>query len=173
MRPIGDPLRAHLDPSGPACQHQGLNPLEGKNKVLVAVQDKPKIVDKGKAKVVDTGKPKKVTYPIRTGGAFKIREIKVPTPPTLPIAPPVRKSPVVEKKVEKPSKVVRALKLLDEEEEPEAGGPVETLMKAIPRRFTHPEESVEVIEAPPIKKRKLTKVVESEVPTVQTCCSGG
>jgi hypothetical protein len=148
VRPIGDPLRARPDPSGHAANTRGSTPLKGKDKVPVATQNKPKIVDKGKAKVVDTGKPKKVTYPIQTGGAFKIREVKVPTPPTLPIAPPVRKSPVVEKKVEKPSKVGRALKLLDEEEGPEEGEPTKAPSKQVPEVHASAKKSVEVIEAP-------------------------
>jgi hypothetical protein len=57
----------------------------------LAAQVKPKVVNKGKAKVIDTGKSEKVKYPIMTGENFKIWEPKVPTPPTLPIAPPVKK----------------------------------------------------------------------------------
>jgi hypothetical protein len=64
----------------------------------------------------------------------------------------VRKSPVVEKKVEKPSKVARALKLLDEEEGPEAVEPAKAPPKQVP---------------PPLKKRKLKKATESEVPMVE------
>jgi hypothetical protein len=167
MRPIGDPLRARPDPSGPATNTRGSTPLKGKNKIPVAVQSKPKIVDKGKAKVVDTGKPKKVTYPIQTGGAFKIHERKVPTPLASPIVPPVKKSPVVEKKVEKPSKEARVLKLLDEKEGSEAGEPVKAPLKPVLEVHASAEESVEVIEVPPLKKRKLTKVAESEVPIIE------
>jgi hypothetical protein len=131
-RSIHDPLRARPDPSGPAANTRASTPQKGKNQAPVAAQIKPKIIDKGKAKVIDTGKPKKVSYPIQTGGDFKIREPKVPTPPTLPIAPPPKKNPLVEK-AEKPSKVARVLKLLDEEESPEAGRPVEAQPEPTPR----------------------------------------
>jgi hypothetical protein len=77
---------------------------------------KPKAIDKGKAKVVDTGKPAKAVYPVMTGGDFKIREPKVPTPPSLPINPPPKEG--LAKKPEETPKVARALKLLDEEESP-------------------------------------------------------
>jgi hypothetical protein len=172
MRPIGDPLRARPDPSGPAANTRGSTPLKGKNKVPVAVQSKPKIVDKGKAKVVDTGKPKKVTYPIQTGGAFKIHERKVPTPPALPIAPLVKKSPVVEKKVEKPSKVARVLKLLDEEEGSEAGEPAKALPKPVLEVHAHRRGVGQSYRGPPLKKRKLKKVAEPEVPIVEPAAPG-
>jgi hypothetical protein len=120
-RPIGDPLRARLDPSSPAANTRASVPQKGKNQAPLATQVKPKIVDKGKAKVIDTGKPEKVKYPIMTGGDFKIREPKVPTPPTH--TPPVKKDSLREK-AEKPSKVARVLKLLDKEESPKAGGTI-------------------------------------------------
>jgi hypothetical protein len=162
-RTIRDPLWARPDPSGPAANTRGSTPQKGKNQAPLAAQVKPKIVDKVKAKVIDTGKPKKATYPIQNDGVFKIWEPKVPTPPTLPIAPPAKKNPLGEK-AEKPSKVARVLKLLDEEESLEAGRPVGALPNPTPQVHTTVEESVEVIETPPVKKRKLTKVAESEVP---------
>jgi hypothetical protein len=133
----------------------------------LAAQVKLKIVDKGKAKVIDTGKPEKVKYPIMTGGDFKIREPKVPTPPPLPIAPPVKKDSLREK-AKKPSKVARVLKLLDEKESPEAGGAVKDQPQPTPQIQVAVEESVEVIEAPLAKKRKLTKVAGTKVPVVGT-----
>jgi hypothetical protein len=81
-----------------------------------------------------------------------------------------KKSSVVEKKVEKPPRVARVLKLLDEEEGSKAGGPVEALSKPIPQVCAPIEESVEVIEAL-VNKRKLTKVAESEVPIVEPTAS--
>jgi hypothetical protein len=53
-----------------------------------------------------------------TGGAFKIYERKAPIPPPSPAVPLAKKSPTMErkKKVEVPPRVVRALKLVDEEE---------------------------------------------------------
>jgi hypothetical protein len=172
MRLIGDPLQAHPNPSGPAANTRGSTPLKGKNKIPVAIQSKPKIVDKGKAKVVDSRKPKKVTYPIQTGGAFKIHERKAPTLLASPVVPSAKKSPIVEKKAEKPSRVARVLKLLNDEEGSEAGGPAEALLKPIPQVCAPTEESVEVIKAPPVKKRKLTKVVEPKIPIVEPAAPG-
>jgi hypothetical protein len=129
VRPIGDPLRVRADPNGPAANTRASTPRKGKGEAPLAAQVKPKVVDKGKAKVVDTGKPAKVVYPIMTGGDFKIREPKVPTPPSLPINPPAKKGLLVEKP-EKPPKVARVLKLLDEEESPKQVG--------LPRTFRDP-----------------------------------
>jgi hypothetical protein len=170
-RPIGDPLRARPDPSSPVANTRASVPQKGKNQAPLAAQVKTKIVDKGKAKVIDTGKPEKVKYLIMTGGDFKIREPKVLTPPTLPMAPPMKKDSLREK-AEKPSKVARVLKLLDEEESPEAGGAVKDQPQPTPQIQVAVEESVEVIEAPPVKKRKLTKVAGTEVPAVGTRCPG-
>jgi hypothetical protein len=69
------------------------------------------------------------------------------TPPTLPIAPPVKKGPSVGK-AEKPSKVARVLKLLNEKESPEAGGPV----KAQSEPTLQTQAAVEVIKAPPSRR---------------------
>jgi hypothetical protein len=167
VRPIGDPLRVRVDPNSPATYTRASTPRKGKNEAPLAVQVKPKVVDKGKAKVVDTGKPVKVTYPIMTGGVFKIREPKVLTPPSLPISPPVKKGPLVEKP-EKPHKAARVLKLLDEEESPEVGGPAKALSE--PAHWTHSvvEESVEVVKAPLVKKIRLTKAAGMDVPTAET-----
>jgi hypothetical protein len=124
---------------------------------------KPKVVDKGKAKVVDAGKPVKAVYPIMTGGNFKIREPRISTPPSLPVNPPAKEGLLVEKP-EKPPKVARALKLLDEEESLEAGGLVKDLPGSARKTHSAAEESVEVFEAPPIKRRKLTKAAGEDVP---------
>jgi hypothetical protein len=166
-RSIGDPLRVRLDPSGPAANTRASTPRKGKNEAPLAAQVKPKVVDKGKAKVVDTGKPEKVIYPIMTGGDFKIRKPKVPAPPTLPINPSVKKGPSVGKP-EKPPKAARVLKLLDKEESPEVGGPVKAHPEPAYRTHSAVEESVEVIKAPLVKKRKLTKVAGTDVPTAGT-----
>jgi hypothetical protein len=79
----------------------------------LGAQVKPKVVDKGKAKVADTGKPTKAVYPIMTGGDFKIREPKVPTPPSLPVNLSAKRG-LLEEKPKKPPKVARVLRLLDE-----------------------------------------------------------
>jgi hypothetical protein len=50
VRSIEDHLQALLDPSGPATNTRGSTPLKGKDKVPVAVQNKPKIVDKARLK---------------------------------------------------------------------------------------------------------------------------
>jgi hypothetical protein len=68
-----------------------------------------------------------------TGGAFKIHERKAPIPPASPAVPLAKKSPTVErkKKVEVPPRVVRALKLADEEESG-AKMPFEAAVKPTP-----------------------------------------
>jgi hypothetical protein len=160
-RPASDPLRARLDPegrldpSGPAANTRASTPQKRKGDSPLAAQVKPKAVDKGKAKVVDTGKPAKAVYPVMTGEHFKIRERKVPTPPSLPINPPPEEG--LAKKLEETPKVARALKLLDEEESPEAGGPAKDLPGPVPKTHSATDESVEVVEAPLAKKRKLTR----------------
>jgi hypothetical protein len=96
------------------------------------VGDKSKKVDKGKGKMVELEKPKKTTYPIQTCGTFKIREPKPPSPPILPIAPPIKKSPLVEgTRIEAHPRVTRALKLADEESEVEK--PIEGTPEQTPR----------------------------------------
>jgi hypothetical protein len=163
VRPIGDPLRVRVDLGGPAANTRASTPRKGKNEAPLAAQIKPKVVDKGKEKVVDTGKPAKVIYPIMTGGDFKIREPKVSTPPSLPVNPPTKRGPLVEKPV-KPPKAARVLKLQDEEESPEAGGPAKNLLDPTRRTHSAAEESVKVVEAPLVKKRRLTKAAGKDVP---------
>jgi hypothetical protein len=93
-------------------------------------KDKSKRVDKGKGILIEPEKPKKAVYPIRIGGDFKIQELRPLTPPVLPIASPAKKSPLVEKKnIEDHPKVVRVLKLVDEEE-----SEVEKPNEATPKR---------------------------------------
>jgi hypothetical protein len=168
-RPASDPLRARLDPegrldpSGPAANTRASTPQKRKGEANLAAQVKPKAVDKGKAKVVDTGKPAKAVYPVMTGGNFKIREPKIPTPPSLPINPPPKEG-LLAKKPEKPPKVARALKLLDEEESPEAGGPTKDLPGPTPKTHSATNESVEVVEAPLVKRRKLTRAAGGDAP---------
>jgi hypothetical protein len=43
IKPIGDPLRIRLDPIGPTANTRGSTPSKGKDKVHVAIQNKPKI----------------------------------------------------------------------------------------------------------------------------------
>jgi hypothetical protein len=169
-RPVGDPLRARLDPdgrldpSGPAANTRASTPRKGKGEAPLAAQVKPKVADKGKAKVIDTGKPTKAVYPIMTGGNFKIWEPKVPIPPSLPVNPPTKKGLLVDKP-EKPPRVARALKLLDEEESSKVGGPTKNLPGSARKTHSATEESVEVVEAPLVKRRKLTKAAGEDVPT--------
>jgi hypothetical protein len=170
-RPIGDPLRARPDPSSPAANTRASVPQKGKDQAPLAAQVKLKVVDKGKAKVIDTGKPEKVKYPIMTGGNFKIREPKVLTPPTLPIAPPVKKDSLREK-VEKPSKAARVLKLLDEEEGSEAGGAVKDQPQLTPQIQVAVEESVEVIEAPPRQEEEADEDGGDRSPSGRDGCPG-
>jgi hypothetical protein len=124
---------------------------------------KPRAIDKGKVKVVDAGKPAKAVYPVMTGGNFKIREPRIPTPPSLPINPPPNGGLPIQKP-EKPPRVARALKLLDEEESPETAGPAKDLPGSARKTHSATEESVEVVEAPLAKKRKLTRAAGDGAP---------
>jgi hypothetical protein len=172
-RPASDPIRARLDPegrldpSGPAANTRASTLQKRKGEALLAAQVKPKAVDKGKAKVVDTGKPAKAVYPVMTGGNFKIREPKISTPPSLPVNPPAKEGLLTEKP-EKPPKVARALKLLDEEESPEVGGPTKDLPGSARKTHSATDESMKVVEAPLVKKRKLTRAVGTGAPEAGT-----
>jgi hypothetical protein len=108
-------------------------------------------------------KPETVVYPIQTGGDFKIHESRAPTPPVFPIAPPTKKSPMVEKKnIEVPPKVVMALKLADEESDVEK--PIEATLEQTPLARVPAEESnVQVIEAPIVKMRKVKRVANERL----------
>jgi hypothetical protein len=67
-------------------------------------------------------------------------------------------------KPEKPPRVARSLKLFDEEESPEAGGPAKDLPGSARKTHSAAEESVEVVEASLVKRRKLTKAAGEDVP---------
>jgi hypothetical protein len=68
---------------------------------------------------------------------------------------------VERKKVEVPPKVVRALKLVDEEDESEAEKPTKAAPQTNPLAKIPAEKSnVQVIEAPLVKKRKLKRGTE-------------
>jgi hypothetical protein len=76
-------------------------------------------VDKGKGKLIEPEKPKKAApFLFQTSGAFKILE-KDLVPPTPPVFQPVKRGPAEKKKPVK--KMTRVLKLVNEEENPEAG----------------------------------------------------
>jgi hypothetical protein len=123
-------IRIPLDPSPPAANTRGATPRKDK---APTAGDKSTKVDKGKGKMVEPEKPKKTTYPIQTGGDFKIKEPRRPSPPVLPIAPPIRKSPLIEgTKTEVHLKVVRVLRLADEEES-KVEKPVEATPVPTPR----------------------------------------
>jgi hypothetical protein len=172
-------VRVPLDPSPPAANTRGATPRKGKAPVA---GDRSTKVDKGKGKMVEPEKPKKTTYPIQTGGVFKIREPRRPSPPVFPVAPP-KKSPLTEgTKTEAHPKVVRALKLADEELEteerveaapsltPRNEAPADTQgvkvpyegapKEVAPDRVPVEESDVEVIEAPLIRRRKLKRASE-------------
>jgi hypothetical protein len=173
-------VRVPLDPSPLAANTRGATPRKDK---APTAGDKSTKVDKGKGKMVEPKKPKKTTYLIQTGGDFKIREPRHPSPPVFLIALPIKKSPLTEEtKTEAHPKVVRALKLADEESETEK--PVEaapsptpcteapadmqgmkepyegTPKETAPDRVPVEESKVEVIEAPLIKRRKLKRASE-------------
>jgi hypothetical protein len=76
-------------------------------------------VGKSKGKLIELEKPKKAaTFLFQTGRAFKILE-KDPVPLTPPIVQPEKRGPAEKKKPVK--KMTRVLKLVNEEENPEAG----------------------------------------------------
>jgi hypothetical protein len=149
-------LRLPFDPSPPTANTRGATP----RKDQAQVTDKGKFakVDKGKGILIEPERLEKVVYPIQTGGVFKIREPRAPTPPA-------KKSHQVEKKnIGVSPKVVRALRLADKEE-----SDVEKTVEATPEqtplsKVPVDESDVQVIEAPLVKKRKLKRV---DKPTVQ------
>jgi hypothetical protein len=99
-----DLIKVPFDHSPPAANTRSATPRKDQAQTA---KDKSKKVDKGKGKIVEPEKPKKVVYPIQTGGVFKIREPRLPSPPVLPIASLAKKSPLVEKKnIGVPPKVV-------------------------------------------------------------------
>jgi hypothetical protein len=115
--------------------------------------------------VIEPEKPKKVVaFPLQTGRTFKISEPKASAPLASPVAPSAKKSSILKKKsLELPSRVARALKLVDEEDLD-----VEQHAEAALRPVPQVEESeVEVIEAPLVRKRKLKKVEEPAVPVIE------
>jgi hypothetical protein len=148
-------LRLPFDPSPPTANTRGATP----RKDQAQVTDKGKFakVDKGKGILIEPERPEKVVYPIQTGGVFKIREPRAPTPPA-------KKSPQVEKKnIGVSPKVVRALRLADKEE-----SDVEKTVEATPEqtplsKVPADESDVQVIEAPLVKKRKLKRVDEPTI----------
>jgi hypothetical protein len=104
-----------------------------KDQAQAADKGKSKKIDMGKSKIIELKKPKKVVYPIQTGGAFKIHERKAPTPSASLIVPPTKNSLAMgKKKVEVPSRVARALKLANEEDELEAERPIEAVFEPTP-----------------------------------------
>jgi hypothetical protein len=124
-------LRISVNPSPLATNTRGATTR--KDQAQAADNGESKKVDKGKGILIELKKPKKVVYPVQIGGVFKIHEWRAPTTPASPVVPPVKKSPLVEKKkVEVPSKVVRALKLIDEEDESEAEKPVKAIPESTP-----------------------------------------
>jgi hypothetical protein len=125
-------------------------------------------VDRGKGKMIEPEKPKKsAPIPLQTGGAFKIYKPTAQVSPAPPAAQPVKKSSIEKKKKKKkpaemPPREARMLKLVDEDEVPEVQQPLKAAPRPVPKVSTPVEESkVEVIEAPLVKKRKLTKAVEA------------
>jgi hypothetical protein len=70
--------------------------------------------------------------------------------------------------VEAPPKVARVLKLVDEEEDLEAKQPLEASPRLVSKVSAPIEElKVEVIEAPLVRKRKLTKMAGAVTPEVE------
>jgi hypothetical protein len=118
-------------------------------------------MDKGKGKMIEPEKPKKAAaFPLQTGGVFKIYDTD-PAPPASVVAPSVQRA---RNPIEAP-RVARVLKLVDEEEEVEAEKPVEVASVPAPKISNPREDSeVEVIEAPLMRKRTLTKAVDVAAP---------
>ena len=116
-------------------------------------------MDKDKGKMIEPEKLKKAApFSLQTGGIFKIHDRD--TAPTAPIVPqPVQ---VVKNLTKAPPRVARVLKLVDDEDDVEAGQPAEATSVLIPKAPTPREESkVEVIEAPLMRKRTLKKAVDA------------
>jgi hypothetical protein len=85
------------------------------------------------------------------------------------VAPPTKKSLVLErKKVEVPPKVVRALKMADEEDELKAEKPVKAIPEPTPLvNVPIKELDAQAIKAPLVKKRKLKMRAEPTAPVVE------
>jgi hypothetical protein len=113
-----------------------------------------------------------VPFPLQTSGAFKILERKASTPPTSLVAPPAKKSSVLKKKsVKTHPRVVRALKLVDEEDV-EAKQPVEASPRTTSQVLAPVKElEVQVIEVSLVKNRKLKKATEPTAPVIETATS--
>ena len=130
-------------------------------------------MDKGKGKMIEPEKPKKaVPFPLQIGGAFKIYE-KAHVPLASPVAQPVKREK--KKSVAGPPRVAKVLKLVDDEEDLEAGQPIEAVSGPVPKVLAPIEElKVKVIEAPLVRKRTLKKVagaiareVDPTIPVVE------
>ena len=152
--------RVRFNPGPPATNTRGATPR--KDQAQAIGKGKSNQMDKGKGKMIEPEKPKKAAlFPLQTGGVFKIHDRDLA--PTTPIVPqPVQG---VKNPTEAPSRVARVFKLVDDEDDVEAGQPAEATSVPVPKASTPREESkVEVIEALLMWKRTLKKVVDAAAP---------
>ena len=113
--------------------------------------------------MIEPENPKKAApFPLQTGEAFKIYE-KDPAPPVPPVIQQVKREK--KRSVEGPPKVARLLKLVNEEEDLEAGQPAEAASVPIPVPIEDSE--VKVVEVPLMRKRTLKKAAEATAPEVE------
>ena len=161
-KPTTEVARVRFNPGPPVANTQGATPQ--KDQAQAAGKGKSSQMDKGKDKMIEPEKPKKVApLPLQISGVFKIHD-KDPAP-TAPIVPqPIQG---VKNLIEAPPRVVKVLKLGDDEDDVEARQPVEATSVPVPKALTPREESkVEVLEAPFTRKRTLKKVADAAAPRV-------
>jgi hypothetical protein len=165
-RPASDSTRVLINPSPSAANTRGDTPRKDKGKTQVADKGKFKVMDKGKGKMIEPEKP--AFIPLQIGEALKIYKLKDLVSPTPSATEPAKKSLVVKRKlVDKPPRVARVLKLVDEAKDSEAQQPLEAPSGPISTTQNPGEKlDIEVIEAPFVKKMRLTKVVEAVAPPV-------
>ena len=109
--------------------------------------------------MVEPKKPKKATqFPLQIGGVFKIHD-KDPAPPAPMVTHPIKRE---KKLTEAPARVAWVLKLVDDEDDLEAGKPAKATSIPVPRAPTLGEASkVEVIKVPLARKMTLKKVADA------------
>ena len=156
--------RVPINPGPPAANTQGAT----SRKEQAQVADKGKLKmdmdkGKGKGKVIELEKPKKTApFPLQPDGAFKIYE-KDPIRPTPPVIQPVKREK--KRSFKGPPRVARVLKLVDEEEDLEAGQPTEAT--SVPVSIPIGDSKVEVVEVPLLRKKTLKKVADAPLPEVE------
>ena len=128
--------RVRFNPGPLAANTRGATPR--KDQAQAVGKGKSKQIDKGKSKMIEPEKPKKAAlFPLQTGGVFKIHD-KDPAPP----APEVTQLVQGEKDpTEAARRMARVLKLVDKEDDVEAGKHTEVASVPVPKPSTPREES--------------------------------